>query len=142
MAQHSGTSVFLWIFSSVFLAKFLKTPLVAAFVTYRNTLDRLYGNVIYTQIQLSNFIQVPASLVFAAISEFWFLGFSTHTIYKLITAAKEFFIAYFVKINNKKPDQIISKLSTLSKYFTCSVILFCTCGTLLNIRRGYLHYNW
>ena len=105
--------------------------------------DKLYGNVVYKmQIQMSNFIQVPASLEFAAISEFWFLGFSRHTIFKLITAAKAFLIAFLVKINNKKPDQIISKLSTFSKYFTCSLILFCTCGTLLNIPGGYLHYNW
>ena len=139
MAQFSGTSVFLWIFSSVFIAKFLKTLLVAK-CHLSKYFDKLYGNVVYQmQIQMSNFIQV---LVIAAISEFWFLGFSTHTIYKLITAAKEFLIAFLVEINNKKPDQIISKLSTLSKYFTCSLILFCTCGTLLNIPGGYLHYNW
>ena len=33
--------------------------------------DKLYGNIVYrTQIEMSNLIQVPASLVFAAISEF------------------------------------------------------------------------
>ena len=33
--------------------------------------DKLYGNIVYKmQIEMSNFIQVPASLVFAAISEF------------------------------------------------------------------------
>ena len=46
-----------------------------------------------------------------------------------------------IKVNDKKLDQIISKLLTLSKYFTCSLILFCTCGTFLKIPRGYLHYN-
>ena len=33
--------------------------------------DKLYGNIVYKmQIEMSNFIQVPVSLVFAAISEF------------------------------------------------------------------------
>ena len=33
--------------------------------------DKVYGNIFYMmQIEMSNFIQVPASLVFAAISEF------------------------------------------------------------------------
>ena len=33
--------------------------------------NKLYGNIVYkTQIEMSNFIQVPASLVFATISEF------------------------------------------------------------------------
>ena len=33
--------------------------------------DKLYGNIVYrTQIEMSNIIQVQASLVFAAISEF------------------------------------------------------------------------
>ena len=33
--------------------------------------DKLYGNIVYkTQIEMSNFIKVPASLMFAAISEF------------------------------------------------------------------------
>ena len=33
--------------------------------------DKLYGNIDYrTQIEMSNFIRVQASLVFAAISEF------------------------------------------------------------------------
>ena len=33
--------------------------------------DKLYGNIVYKiQIEMSNFIKVPASLVFAAISEF------------------------------------------------------------------------
>ena len=88
------------------------------------------------QIQISNFIQVPASLEFATISEF-----SRHTIHKLITAVTSILIAFLIEIN-KKLDQIFSKLPTLSKYFTCSLILFCTCGTFLNIPRGYLHYNW
>ena len=33
--------------------------------------DKLYGNIVYkTQIEMSNFIKVQASLMFAAISEF------------------------------------------------------------------------
>ena len=103
----------------------------------------LYGNIVYrTQIETSNFIQVQASLVFAVISAFWFSGFSRFTIYKLITIAIAFLIAFLIKINNKKLNQIISKLLTLYKYFTCSLVLFCTCGTFLSIPRGYLHYNW
>ena len=105
--------------------------------------DKLYGNIVYQmQIEISDFIQVPASLRFVAISEFWFSGFSMFTIYKLTTVVTVFLIAFLIKGNNKKLDQIISKLSMLSKYFTCSVILFYTCRTLLNIPRGYLHYNW
>ena len=62
---------------------------------------------------MSNFSQIP--LVFAAISEFWFSGFSRHTIHELIqklTAVTAFLIAFLIKINNKKLDQIISKLLT------------------------------
>ena len=88
--------------------------------TYRN---KLYGNIVYQmQIEMSDFIQVPASLVFAAISEFRFSGFSKFTIHKLATAVTAFLIASLIKSNNKKLDQIISKLLTLSKYSTCSVI--------------------
>ena len=94
--------------------------------------DKLYGNV-----QMSNFSQVPALLVFVAISEFWFSGLSKLIIYKLIKATTAFLIAFLIKINNKKLDQI-----TFNKYFTCSLILFCTCGTFLNIPRGYWHYSW
>ena len=90
--------------------------------------DKLYGNTVYhMQIEMIDFIQVPASLVFA--------------IYKLTTAVTAFLIAFLIKSNNKKLDQTISKLLTLSKYFTRSAILFCTCGRFLNIPRGYLHYN-
>ena len=33
--------------------------------------EKLYGNIVYKmQIEMSNFIQVPASLVFAVVSEF------------------------------------------------------------------------
>ena len=103
---------------------------------------KLYGNIVYKmKIEMSNFIQVPASLVFTAISEFRFSGFSRFTIYKLTTAVTSFLIAFLIKSNNKKLDQIISKLFTLSKFFTCSLILFCTCGTFLNIPGGYLHYG-
>ena len=66
---------------------------------------------------MRNFSQAPASLVFAAISEF-----SRDTIHKLITAVTAFLMAFFIKI--KKLDQIIFKLLTLGKYFTCSLILF------------------
>ena len=39
--------------------------------------DKLYDNIDYrTQIEMNNLIQVQASFVFAAISEFWFLAFS------------------------------------------------------------------
>ena len=50
------------------------------------------------QIELSNFLQAPASLVFPAISEFLFSGFSSLTIYKLITAVTAFLIAFLIKI--------------------------------------------
>ena len=63
--------------------------------------DKLYGNIVYKmQIEMSSFIQVPASLAFAAISEFWYLGFSRLTIYNLITTLT----ALLIKINNKKLD--------------------------------------
>ena len=43
--------------------------------------DKLYGNIDYKMhIQTSKLIQVPASFVFAAISEFYFSGFSKLTI--------------------------------------------------------------
>ena len=100
--------------------------------------DKLYGNIVYKmQIEMSNFSQVPASLVFAAISEFWFSGFSKPIMYKLIKATTAFLIAFLIKINNKKLDQI-----TFNKYLTCSLIMFCTCGIFLNIPRGYWHYSW
>ena len=57
-----------------------------------------------TQIEMSNFIQVPASLVFAVILEFWFSGSSSVIIYKLITAVTTFLIECFIKINDKKLD--------------------------------------
>ena len=105
--------------------------------------DKLYGNIFHKmQIQMSNLIQVPASLLLAAISEFWFSGLSRHTIYKLITAVTAFLIAFLRKINNKNLDQKISILLTLSKYFTRSLTLFCTCERFFNIPKGYLHYNW
>ena len=38
--------------------------------------DKLGGNIFYKmQIEMSNFIQVPASLVFGTISEFWISDF-------------------------------------------------------------------
>ena len=102
--------------------------------------NKLYGNIVHKiQIEMSNFIQVPASLVFATISEFWFLGFSRLTIYKLIAT---FLIAFLIKINNKRLGQIISKLLSLSKTFTCSLILFFTWETFLNTPSGYWNYNW
>ena len=80
--------------------------------------DKLYGNIVYkTQIEMNNFSQVSVSLVFAAILEFWFSGFSRLTTYKPITTITAFLIAFLIKINNKKLNQIISKLLTLSKYF-------------------------
>ena len=76
------------------------------------------GNTVYkTQIEMNNFSQVSVSLVFAAILEFWFSGFSRITTYKPITTITAFLIAFLIKINNKKLNQIISKLLTLSKYF-------------------------
>ena len=44
--------------------------------------------------------------------------------------------AFLIKISNIKLDQMISILLTLRKYFTGSHILFCICGTFLNIPRG------
>ena len=91
--------------------------------------EKLYGNIVYKmQIEMSNFIQVPASLVFAAVSEFWFSGFSRFTIYKLTTAVTAFLIAFLIKSNNNKLGQITFKLLTLRKYFTCNIkqyFLFC-----------------
>ena len=72
---------------------------------------------------MSNFIQVSTSLAFAAISEIWFSEFSRLTIYELITTVTVFLTAFLIKINNKKLDQAIYKLLTLSKYFTCSLSL-------------------
>ena len=70
--------------------------------------DKVYGSIFYMmQTEMSNFIQVPASLVFAAISEFWFSGFSRFTTYKLTTAVTAFLIAFLIKSNNKILDQII-----------------------------------
>ena len=41
------------------------------YFTYQNTLYKFYGNIVYKmQIEMSNFIQLPVSLVFAAILEF------------------------------------------------------------------------
>ena len=91
-----------------------------------------YSDKLYGKVEMSNFTQVPASLVFAAISEFRFSGFSKLIIYKLIKATTAFLIAFLIKINNKKLDQI-----RFNKYFTCSLTLFSTCGTFLNIPRGY-----
>ena len=74
--------------------------------------DKLYGNIVYKiQIEMSNFIKVPASLVFAAISEFWFSGFSRFTMYKLTTAATAYLIVFLIKSNNKKLDQVIFHVS-------------------------------
>ena len=74
--------------------------------------DKLYGNIVYRiQIEMSNFIKVPASLVFATISEFWFSGFSRFTMYKLRTAVRVFLIAFLIKITNKKLDQLIFHIS-------------------------------
>ena len=74
--------------------------------------DKLYGNIVYKiQIEINNFIKVPASLVFATISEFWFSGFSRFTMYKLTTAVTGFLIAFLIKSNNKKLDQIIFHVS-------------------------------
>ena len=100
--------------------------------------DKFYDNIFYkTQIEMTNFIQVPASLVFTTISEFPFSGFSRLIVYNLITAVTVIWITFLIKINNEKLDQRMSKLLTLSKYFTYSLILFCTCGTFLNLFRGY-----
>ena len=59
-------------------------------VKIRTKNNSVFGHFSYSdckmQIKWSNFIQVPASLAFAAISEFWFSGFSRLTIYKLIAS--------------------------------------------------------
>ena len=71
--------------------------------------DKLYSNIVYKiQIEMSNFIQVPASLAFAAISEFLFLGFSRFVMKKLTAAVTAFLIAFLIKSNNKKLDQKIA----------------------------------
>ena len=74
--------------------------------------DKLYGNIGYKiQIQMSNFIKVPVSLLFAPILEFWFLGFSRSTMHKLTTAVTAFLIAFLIESNNKELDQIIFHVS-------------------------------
>ena len=64
------------------------------------------------QIQMGNFSQVPASLVFATISEFWFSGFSRHNKHKLITA-----VTTFDQINDTKLDQMIWQIFHMQTYF-------------------------
>ena len=74
--------------------------------------DKFYGNIVYKiEIETSTFIKVPASLVFATISEFWFSGFSRFTMYKLTTAVTAFLIAFLIKIKNKNLDQITFHVS-------------------------------
>ena len=64
-------------------------------VVLLNYADRFYGNIVgKIQIEMSNFIQVPASLVLATIAEFLFSEFSRLNIYKLITAVTSFLIGY------------------------------------------------
>ena len=73
--------------------------------------DKLYGNIVYKiKIERSNFIQGPVSLVFAAISEFPFSGFSRFTIYKLIIVVTAKLKAFLTKIITKNLHEIISKL--------------------------------
>ena len=84
---------------------------------------------------------VSASLVLAAIADFWFSGFSRFNIYELVTTAIAFLIAFLIKINNKKLDQIISKLQSYFVFIFSRAVLFCF-ATFLNIPWGYLHYNW
>ena len=75
--------------------------------------DKLYGNIAHMmQIQMGNFSQVPASLVFATISEFWFSGFSRHNKHKLITA-----VTTFDQINDTKLDQMIWQIFHMQTYF-------------------------
>ena len=59
---------------------------------------------------------------------------------QLVIALKAFLIALLIYINNKKLDQIISKLLKLSKYFTYSLISFCACGTFFIIPWRYLYW--
>ena len=50
--------------------------------------DKLYGNIVKKiQFEMSSFIQVWTSLVFATISEFWNSGFSKLTMPKLMTCS-------------------------------------------------------
>ena len=60
--------------------------------------DKLYGNIVHKmQIQMRNISQGTAWLVFVAISEFSFSGFSRHTKHKLITTVIAFLIALIIK---------------------------------------------
>ena len=59
---------------------------------------------------MSNFIIEPASLVFTAISKFWFSVLSRFTMYKLTTAVTAFLEEFLIK-SNKKLDQIIFQVS-------------------------------
>ena len=64
--------------------------------------DKLYGNI-FVRYKLKRAI----SFVFAAISEIRSSGFSRFTMDKLTAAVTAFLIAFFIKSNNKKLDQII-----------------------------------
>ena len=80
--------------------------------TYQNTLIN-FMVLLFIRYKLKWAIsfKVPASLVFAAISESWFSGFSRFAMYKLTTAVTAFLIAFLIKSNNKKLDQIIFHVS-------------------------------
>ena len=82
---------------------------------------------------MSHFNKVPASLVFAAISEFWFSGFSRFIVYKLTTAATALLIVLLVKSNNKKLDQIIFHVSdNLIIFHVQSYFVLHMCKTIID----------
>ena len=71
------------------------------------------GNVLCDpEIATEDIIDIDDEFAFAAISKFRFSRFSRHTIYKLIIAVTALLIAFLIKINTKKLNQIICKLST------------------------------
>ena len=79
---------------------------------------------------------IHSSTSFTWIWEFSFAGFSRLAIYKLIIVVTLILKIFLTKIITESLGEIIPKLLRLSKYFSCSVILFPTCGTIFNIPQG------
>ena len=106
------------------------------YFTYRNTLiNFIVTFFIRFNLKSAILFKYQLHLLLSRFQNFDFHDFLGLTV-------TEFFIAFLIKINSKTLDHIISKMLTLGRYFTCSLILFCTCRTFWNIPRGYLNYNF
>ena len=82
------------------------------YFTYRNNLiDFMVTLFITYKLKMSNFIKVPDSLVFTAISDFDFQDFLGSPCTNSQIAVTAFLIAFLIKNNNKKLDQIIFHVS-------------------------------